>query len=76
MRDIRRSSKTLRPDLVLTAAVGAEAGEALKRFQDVGKWRREGLVDAVVPMNYTPCHHTFRSRADSEWKRKPVYSSR
>ena len=76
LRDIRGSSKALRPDLVLSAAVGAEAGEALKRFQDVAAWRRERLVDAVVPMNYTCCHQTFRFRADSEWRRKAIHASR
>ena len=76
LRDIRGASQALRPDLVLSAAVGAEAGEALKRFQDVAAWRRERLVDAVVPMNYTRCHQTFRFRADSEWRRKPIHVSR
>lgn len=69
LRDIRRAAKSLRPQLVLTAAVGVERHEALNKFQDVDTWWRERLVDALVPMNYTECHRTYRARAEREWRR-------
>lgn len=68
LRDIRRSVKSLRPQLVLTAAVGADRKQALSKFQDVGQWWKERLLDAVVPMNYTGCQKTFRSRVEHEWQ--------
>lgn len=33
LRDIRRTVKSLRPQIVLTAAVGAERKQALSKFQ-------------------------------------------
>eukprot|EP01018_Ginkgo_biloba_P010816 Gb_36659 [translate_table: standard] len=68
LHDIRRTAKSLRPQLVLTAAVGAERKQALSKFQDVEQWWKDRLLDAVVPMNYTDCQRTFRLRVDNEWQ--------
>lgn len=68
LRDIRRTVKSLRPQIVLTAAVGAERKQALSKFQDVEQWWKDRLLDAVVPMNYTDCQRTFRFRVEHEWK--------
>lgn len=67
LRDIRRTAKSLRPQLVLSAAVAVDRKEALSRFQDVEQWVKERLLDAVVPMNYTICHKTFRLRVERDW---------
>lgn len=66
--EIRRTVKSLRPQIVLTAAVGAERKQALSKFQDVEQWWKDRLLDAVVPMNYTDCQRTFRFRVEHEWK--------
>lgn len=68
LRDIRRTVKSLRPQIVLTAAVGAEIKQALSKFQDIEQWWKDRLLDAVVPMNYTNCQRTFRFRVEHEWK--------
>eukprot|EP00850_Spirogloea_muscicola_P009822 SM000056S17940 [mRNA] locus=s56:205920:210628:+ [translate_table: standard] len=68
LRDIRRAAKSIRPQLVLTAAVGVERRQALSKFQDVETWWKERLLDAVVPMNYTGCHKTYRARVEREWR--------
>ncbi|BBN05144.1 hypothetical protein MPTK1_3g10680 [Marchantia polymorpha subsp. ruderalis] len=67
VRDVCRTAKSIRPQIVLTAAVGAERLNALSHFQDVETWWKERLLDAVVPMNYTGCHRTFRRRVEREW---------
>ncbi|KAL2634320.1 hypothetical protein R1flu_005799 [Riccia fluitans] len=54
----------------MTAAVGAERLNALSHFQDVERWWKERLLDAVVPMNYTGCHRTFRRRIEHDWLEK------
>ncbi|RME37138.1 MAG: hypothetical protein D6788_10120, partial [Planctomycetota bacterium] len=64
LRDIRRAVKRIRPGVQLSAAVGAEPAEAYRRhYQDALRWIREGLLDAVYPMNYTSDAATFERRA-------------
>lgn len=70
LRDIRRTCKSLQPQMVLTAAVGAERKQAMSKFQDVEQWWKERLLDAVVPMNYTSCPRTFRIRVEHEWQHR------
>jgi uncharacterized lipoprotein YddW (UPF0748 family) len=68
--------RKVRPDVTLSAAVGALPEDARRRhFQDARRWVAEGLVDMVVPMNYTAdakgfarCLHTW----SRESKRVPV----
>lgn len=53
IRDIRQMMVKTKPKAVLTAAVGAVPEEHRRKyFQDSPRWIREGLVDAVYPMNY------------------------
>jgi len=53
VRDIRQMTLKTDRKVSLTAAVGADADIALRtHFQDSRRWIKEGLVDAVFPMNY------------------------
>lgn len=55
--------KKRRPDLTVSAAVFPNAEDAyLHRFQDWEGWLREGILDAVAPMAYTPDDDIFREQ--------------
>jgi uncharacterized lipoprotein YddW (UPF0748 family) len=62
LREIRVAVKRRAPELVLSAAVGADPERALDHFQDVVGWLSEGLLDVVFPMNYTADEELFRKR--------------
>ncbi|MFM8393749.1 MAG: glycoside hydrolase family 10 protein, partial [Acidobacteriota bacterium] len=52
---IYRQIKQVRPELKISAAVFANETDAVKsRFQDWKTWLRQGWLDAVCPMAYTP----------------------
>jgi uncharacterized lipoprotein YddW (UPF0748 family) len=54
--------KKRRPDLVVSAAVFANADDAYQnRFQDWRGWLDAGILDAVAPMAYTPENRTFET---------------
>jgi uncharacterized lipoprotein YddW (UPF0748 family) len=58
---VYRGVKATRPDLVVSAAVFADAVDAYRgRFQDWKGWLDAGIVDVVAPMAYTPHDPTFR----------------
>lgn len=53
--------KKRRPEITVSAAVFANADDAYRsRFQDWRGWLREGIVDVVAPMAYTPDNELFR----------------
>lgn len=55
--------KTRRPDMVVSAAVFANAQDAYQnRFQDWRGWLERGIIDVAVPMAYTPENDRFRSQ--------------
>jgi len=55
VRDIRGDLDLVRPGIKLTAAVIADQAAALGRYQqDWPSWLREGILDAAVPMTYSP----------------------
>ncbi len=57
MRNIYWNVKRINPDIVVSAAVVAELEDDFairRRFQDWPGWVREGVVDLVVPMAYSP----------------------
>lgn len=55
VRDLRRDLDVINPSLKLTAAVIADQAAALSRYgQDWPAWLREGIIDAAIPMAYTP----------------------
>lgn len=63
LREIRRQVRQERPNLELSAAVGPEPERALEHhFQDARTWAKEGLVDALYPMNYTRDRALFEKR--------------
>lgn len=67
VRDVARIVREVRPEAELSAAVGPDLAKALHHFQDVRTWLREGLVDALYPMNYTADPKTFAARL-AAWK--------
>ena len=54
VRDVYRRAKQVKPDAQVTAAVFAGLGSAENVYQDWPGWIREGIVDYVIPMAYTP----------------------
>jgi uncharacterized lipoprotein YddW (UPF0748 family) len=55
VRDLRRDLDLIRPGIKLTAAVIADQAAALSRYeQDWPAWLREGIIDAAIPMTYSP----------------------
>ena len=55
--------KKRRPDLVVSAAVFANADDAYAtRFQDWRGWLAKGILDAVAPMAYTPDNQAFEAQ--------------
>jgi uncharacterized lipoprotein YddW (UPF0748 family) len=60
VRDVRNDLDLINPKLKLTAAVIADQPAALNRyFQEWPRWLREGIVDAAIPMAYSPSTTTF-----------------
>ena len=57
------AARSERPGLVVSAAVTPDEAQALAhRFQAWPRWLSEGLLDAVVPMAYTPDSRIFRAQ--------------
>jgi uncharacterized lipoprotein YddW (UPF0748 family) len=52
VRELRDVQRRVRPAALLSAAVGSEPAAAARHFQDWPSWIEEGLVDALLPMNY------------------------
>ena len=67
VRDVHRRAKALKPKARVTAAVFTPLASAKRAFQDWPGWLREGIVDYVVPMAYTPSHDSLKSQL-AEWK--------
>ncbi len=66
LRAIRDMVEETRPEVVLSAAVGsAPEGPRERHQRDSAAWVREGLVDALFPMNYTADPAEFRARLDA-----------
>ena len=60
---VRRRLQRLPRRVLLTAAVTANMDVSREEtMQDWPNWGRKGLVDAVMPMNYTPDEGVFESR--------------
>ena len=54
LREIHDAVKEVRPDVQLTAAVyGYWPGARVSVAQEAERWAKEGLVDALCPMNYS-----------------------
>ncbi|MEX2466315.1 MAG: family 10 glycosylhydrolase [Gemmatimonadota bacterium] len=60
VRRIYRDVKARRPEVVVSAAVIADADDAYRhRFQDWRGWLAEGILDIAVPMAYTTDNGRF-----------------
>ncbi len=60
VRRIYHAVKARRPEVVISAAVIADAEDAYAhRFQDWRSWLAEGVLDVAVPMAYTPDNGRF-----------------
>lgn len=54
VRDVYRRTKQVKPKAQVTAAVFTPLASADAAFQDWPRWIREGTIDYVLPMAYTP----------------------
>jgi len=71
VREIRAMLSRSRPDAALSAAVAADPERARARyFQDAKAWLAEGLLDVVLPMNYTAEEPLFETRL-ARWRDLP-----
>lgn len=65
VRGIRRMMEERAPRVALSAAVGSDPEYALRSYhQDVAAWVDEGLLDLVLPMNYTSDTELFVERME------------
>lgn len=68
VREIRQAVNRVRPGLEISAAVLANRELAMsKSGQDALGWLDEGIVDAVVPMNYFEKMSQFRDFGEIYW---------
>jgi len=64
VRDIRQMMRDVKGSLPLSAAVGAVPENASTHYQDPKTWLAEGLVDRVMPMNYTGDAKLYEKRCE------------
>ena len=63
---VREVTRRMAPGLILSAAVRPDPTSArLQVGQDWVRWVREGIVDVVVPMMYSPSRATVRRQAEA-----------
>lgn len=67
VRDVYRRAKSLKPGAQVTAAVFTPLASAENVFQDWPGWIREGIIDYVIPMAYTPDNARLAAQL-AEWK--------
>ncbi len=67
VRDVYRRGKQLKPSVQITAAVFTPLASAERVYQDWPGWIREGCIDYVLPMAYTPKTDQL-ARQLAEWK--------
>lgn len=65
--DVRRRAKQLKPKTLITAAVFTPLASSEAVYQDWPRWIREGLVDYVLPMAYTP-NNSQLAKHIKDWK--------
>jgi uncharacterized lipoprotein YddW (UPF0748 family) len=62
---VRGLTQSMKPDMMLSAAVKPDAESARKEVgQDWVRWVNEGLVDVVAPMMYSTSRSTVRRQAE------------
>jgi uncharacterized lipoprotein YddW (UPF0748 family) len=62
--DIHDMLRRTRPRIPLTTAVGSVRENGLRHFQDAKAWMKNGLVDAVILMDYVDEPKQFGERID------------
>ena len=67
VRDVYRRAKKIKPRAQVTAAVFTPLASAKRACQDWPGWLREGIIDYVIPMAYTPSNERLTSQLQ-EWK--------
>ena len=67
VRDVYGRAKKLKPEAQVTAAVFTPLDNARRVCQDWPGWLREGIIDYVIPMAYTPSNDSLASQI-AEWK--------
>jgi len=67
VRDVYRRAKALKPRAQVTAAVFRNRQAADAVYQDWYAWLKEGIIDYVLPMDYTTDIEILR-RDLQEWK--------
>jgi len=60
--DIHEMLRKTRPDALLSASVGSVRERALHHFQDGRQWADDGVIDALILMNYTDDPQVFADR--------------
>ena len=66
VRDVFHRARRVKPSAQVTAAVFSSLGSADEVYQDWPGWLREGIVDYVVPMAYTPKNEVLAKQL-KEW---------
>lgn len=62
---LAKAARNERPGLVISAAVTPDEAQAIaRRYQAWPQWLSERLLDAVVPMTYTPDSRIFRQQVE------------
>jgi len=67
VRDVYQRAKQAKPRAQVTAAVFSTLASSDRVFQDWPRWIREGIVDYVIPMAYTPKNEVLSKQLE-EWK--------
>ncbi|MFH1747169.1 MAG: family 10 glycosylhydrolase [Planctomycetota bacterium] len=70
--DIHKMLRRTRPEAVLTAAVGSVRERALDHYQDGRAWMDQGIMDAVILMDYTDSPEVFVGRIDPWLEDRPA----
>ena len=67
VRDVYRRAKQIKPRAQVTAAVFSTLASSERVLQDWPGWIREGIIDYVIPMAYTPENERLAASLN-EWK--------
>lgn len=62
--DIHAMLRRTKPQAVLSASVGSVRERGLSHFQDGRRWMDDGVMDAVILMNYTDSPEVFAGRLE------------
>ena len=73
VRQIAQRVRPLRPDLIISAAVGADPDDARNgKYQDYVQWLDKGYLDAAITMNYVADMDKFTARAKLLLEHRPA----